>query len=86
MWPGFCKSGHHAEIGGPWPRAHARAYVGAEGSEDDGEPFEVKIAAAWWRELKAQYGGSRRSWSRPSEPNLKGGWFTGGKWEDLNSR
>jgi len=40
MLPGFCKSATTAEIA-PMPRAHARAYVGAEEVEDEREgPFE----------------------------------------------
>ena len=54
--PGFCKSADLEEI-----RWHGHVltpgrYVGAAPREDDGEPFEEKMArlAAQWREQRAE--------------------------------
>ena len=54
--PGFCKSATLEEI-----RKHSHVltpgrYVGAEPQEDDGEPFEEKMArlSAQWREQQAE--------------------------------
>ena len=54
--PGFCKSASLEEI-----RKHGHVltpgrYVGAEPQEDDGEPFEEKMArlSAQWREQQAE--------------------------------
>ena len=54
--PGFCKSAALEEV-----RKHGHVlppgrYVGAEAQEDDGEPFEEKMArlAAQWREQQAE--------------------------------
>ena len=54
--PGFCKSATLEEI-----RKHGHVltpgrYVGAEPQEDDGEPFEEKMArlSAQWREQQAE--------------------------------
>ena len=54
--PGFCKSASLEEI-----RKHGHVltpgrYVGAEPQEDDGEPFEDKMArlTAQWREQQAE--------------------------------
>ncbi len=54
--PGFCKSASLEEI-----RKHGHVlapgrYVGAEPQEDDGEPFEEKMArlAKQWREQQAE--------------------------------
>ena len=54
--PGFCKSATLEEV-----RKHGHVltpgrYVGAEPQEDDGEPFEEKMArlSAQWREQQAE--------------------------------
>ena len=54
--PGFCKSADLEEV-----RRHGHVltpgrYVGAAPQEDDGEPFEEKMArlAAQWREQRAE--------------------------------
>jgi len=43
MCRGFCKIRHHRRDCGPWPRAHARGYVGAEEMKTPASRLEVKM-------------------------------------------
>ena len=54
--PGFCKSAFFEEVGKHGHALTPGRYVGAEPQEDDGEPFEQKMAhlTTQWREQQAE--------------------------------
>ena len=68
--PGFCKSATTAEIAAHGHVLTPGRYVGAEAVEDDGEPFEEKMARLV-AQLQAEFAESAKL-ERAIRVNLKG--------------